>query len=36
MIGERGRGARGRRVLAFQGSRTGRSAFALVNAKWSD
>jgi len=24
-----------RRVLAFQGSRTGRSAFALVNARWS-
>jgi len=25
----------GRRVLAFQGSRTGRSAFSLVNARWS-
>jgi glycosyltransferase involved in cell wall biosynthesis len=27
--------ARSRRVVAFQGSRTGRSAFALVNARWS-
>jgi glycosyltransferase involved in cell wall biosynthesis len=27
--------AQRQRVLAFQGSRTGRSAFALVNARWS-
>ena len=27
--------APGQRVVAFQGSRTGRSAFALVNARWS-
>jgi glycosyltransferase involved in cell wall biosynthesis len=32
---ETGRHARRQRVLAFQGSRTGRSAFALVNARWS-
>ena len=35
MTDEAGRQTRRRRVLAFQGSRTGRSAFALVNARWS-
>lgn len=35
MIGEAGQPVPGQRVLAFQGSRTGRSAFALVNARWS-
>ena len=28
--------ASSRKVVAFQGSRTGRSAFALVNARWSE
>lgn len=35
MINDRGRGSLAARVLAFQGSRTGRSAFALINAQWS-
>ena len=35
MTGEAEAPARRQRVLAFQGSRTGRSAFALVNARWS-
>ena len=35
MTGEGGLRARGQPVLAFQGNRTGRSAFALVNARWS-
>ena len=35
MTGEGGPRVPAQRVLAFQGSRTGRSAFALVNARWS-
>ena len=35
MSGDTSTRAPGQRVLAFQGSRTGRSAFALVNARWS-
>jgi glycosyltransferase involved in cell wall biosynthesis len=35
MTGDASRPPVRQRVLAFQGSRTGRSAFALVNARWS-
>ena len=35
MSGDAAQGIVRQRVLAFQGSRTGRSAFALVNARWS-
>ena len=35
MSGEAETRVTGQRVLGFQGSRTGRSAFALVNARWS-
>jgi glycosyltransferase involved in cell wall biosynthesis len=35
MSGEAERRTGRQRVLAFQGSRTGRSAFALVNARWT-
>jgi glycosyltransferase involved in cell wall biosynthesis len=35
VTGEAEQRARRQRLLAFQGSRTGRSAFALVNARWS-